>query len=257
LIYPLRGMAVSNPHFNKVSTEYDKGRVSEDIWFWAGEAELLAHLDSSSLVVDMGCGTGNYGLGIQARTHATAVGFDPSIGMLKQAKEKTPDFPVVQSVAENMPFRCDVFDLVYAAQVWHHIIDKQEAANECYRILKRGGAKIAHTIGHAQLNQKVVLKLFPEIKQSQLDVYPSDEAFKTYFRNAGFRLTEIYPYDMERYQSADELIEIAEKKLWSMFQPISQAGLERGVADLRKWKVEHGNEPIRNDEMITLFVGRK
>ncbi len=98
-------MAVSNPHFNKVSRDYDRGRVSEDIWFWAGEAEKLARLDEGSLVVDMGCGTGNYGLGIQARTGCTVVGFDPSIGMLKQAREKTPDFPVVQSVAEHIPFR--------------------------------------------------------------------------------------------------------------------------------------------------------
>ncbi len=42
-----------------------------------------------------------------------------------------------------------------------------------------------------------------------------------------------------------------------MFRPITQAGLEKGVAELKKWKKEHGDEPIRNDEMITLFVGRK
>jgi ubiquinone/menaquinone biosynthesis C-methylase UbiE len=250
-------MAVSNPHFNKVSCDYDRGRVSEDIWFWAGEAERLANLDSGSVVVDMGSGTGNYGIGIQARTHATVVGFDPSIGMLKQAWEKALSFPVVQSVAEHMPFRSDIFDLVYAAQVWHHVIDKQKAASECCRILKRGGTKIAHTIGHAQLNSKVVFRLFPEIKQSQLDVYPSDEAFCTYFRNAGFRLTEVYPYNMERYQLADEFIEIAEKKLWSMFRPISTEGLEKGVTDLRRWKIDRSDAPIRNDEMITLFVGRK
>ena len=250
-------MAVSNPHFNKVSMNYDRGRVSEDIWFWAGEAERLAHLDSGSLVIDMGCGTGNYGLGIRARTHATVVGFDPAIGMLKQAWEKTPDLPVLQSVAEHMPFRNDVFDLVYAAQVWHHVIDKQAAATECYLILRRGGAKIAHSISHSQLNSKVVFKFFPEIKKSQLDAYPSDEAFKIYFAKAGFHLTEVYPYNMERYQSADEFIEIAEKKLWSMFRPISKDGLEKGVADLMKWKAENGDAPIRNDEMITLFVGRK
>ena len=110
-------MAVSNPHFNKVSGNYDRGRVSEDIWFWVGESERIARLDADSLVIDMGCGTGNYGLGIQARTGCTVVGFDPSIGMLKQAREKMPDFPIVQSVAEHMPFRGGVFDLVYAAQV--------------------------------------------------------------------------------------------------------------------------------------------
>ena len=70
-------------------------------------------------------------------------------------------------------------------------------------------------------------------------------------------MTETYPYNVERYQSSDEFIEIAEKKLWSMFRPITQAGLEKGVAELKQWKKEHGNEPIRNDETITLFVGRK
>jgi ubiquinone/menaquinone biosynthesis C-methylase UbiE len=250
-------MAVSNPHFNNVSGHYDRGRVSEDIWFWAGEAEKLARLGEGSLIVDMGCGTGNYGLGIQFRTGCTVVGFDPSIGMLKQAREKTPGFPIVQSVAEHMPFRSDVFDLVYAAQVWHHVRGRQEAATECNRILRLGGTKIAHTIGHAQLNSKVVFRFFPEIKQGQLDAYPSDEAFQTFFGNAGFRETEIIPYNVERYQSADEFIVIAEKKLWSMFRPITQAGLEKGVAELKKWKKEHGSEPIRNDEMITLFVWRK
>ena len=53
------------------------------------------------------------------------------------------------------------------------------------------------------------------------------------------------------------LKEIAEGKLWSMFRPITKEGLESGIAMLRKWKLEHPNEPIRNDEMITLLVGRK
>jgi len=249
-------MAISNPHFNKVSGNYDRGRVSEDIWLWAGEAEKLARLDAGSLVMDMGCGTGNYGLGIAARTGCTVVGLDPSIGMRKQAREKTPDFPVVQALAEQMPLRGDVFDLVYAAQVWHHVRDRAQAAKECGRVLRKGGSKIAHTIGHAQLHEKVVFKFFPEIKQGQLDSYPSDEEFKTCFAAAGLK-TEMHPYLIERYQTADEFIEIAEGRLWSMFRPITKEGLEKGVAMLRKWKAEHPNEPIRNDEMITLFVGRK
>jgi ubiquinone/menaquinone biosynthesis C-methylase UbiE len=249
-------MAVSNPHFNKVSGTYDRGRVSEDIWFWAGEAEKLAKLNQGSMAVDMGCGTGNYGLGIATRTGCTVIGFDPSIGMLKQAHEKEPAFPVVQAVGEHMPYREGVFDLVYAAQVWHHVRDRAQAAKECGRVLKRGGTQVAHTIGHAQLHEKVVFKFFPEIKQGQLDAYPSDEEFKKAYANAGLK-TEIVPYLIERYQTADEFIEIAEGKLWSMFRPITKEGLERGVAMLKKWKQEHPNEPIRNDEMITLFVGRK
>ncbi len=115
---------------------------------------------------------------------------------------------------------------------------------------------MAHTIGHAQLREKVVFKFFPEIMQGQLDAYPSDEEFDTIYSAAGLRM-EKHPYLIERYQTADEFIEIAEGKLWSMFRPITKEGLEKGVAMLRKWKEEHPDTPIRNDEMITLFVGRK
>ncbi len=250
-------MAVSNPHFNAVSRDYDKGRVSEDILFWAGEAERLSGVSLGSLVVDMGCGTGNYGLGIRAQTGAVVVGFDPSEGMLRQAYEKTPDFPVVRAAAEKMPFRNGLFELSYAAQVWHHVRGRRDAARELHRIARSGGSHIAHTIGHSQIMDKVVFRFFPEIMAGQLAAYPSDEEFEEIFRLAGFTEFEKHPYTMERYQTPDEFIEIAEKRLWSMFRPITKEGLERGVAELREWKRTHNGEPIRNDEMITLFVARR
>jgi ubiquinone/menaquinone biosynthesis C-methylase UbiE len=246
-----------NREFNKVSRIYDKGRLSEDIAFWAIEAEKLAMLTSDSLVIDMGCGTGNYGLGIREMTGAVVVGFDPALGMLKQAKEKNPNFPVVRAAAEAMPFRSRVFDLVYAAQVWHHVQGRQKAADECFRVLKFGGTKIAHTIGHSQLHEKIIFKIFQEIKENQLRVYPSDDEFNTIFIKAGFKSVVLYPYVIERYQSTEELIEIAEKKLWSMFRPITQQGLENGVKLLRQWSIDHPGVDIRNDELITLFVARK
>jgi hypothetical protein len=62
----------------------------------------IARLDASSLVVDMGCGTGSYRLGIQARTGCTVVGFDEHRDA--EAARKTPDFPIVQAVGD-IPYR--------------------------------------------------------------------------------------------------------------------------------------------------------
>jgi len=250
-------MATSNPHFDAVSRDYDRGRVSEDILFWAREAERLSGVDAGSLIVDMGCGTGNYGLGIRAQTGAAVVGFDPSEGMLRQAHEKTPDLPVIRGAAENIPLRDRLFDLSYAAQVWHHVRGRGEAANELYRVARAGGCHIAHTIGHDQIRDKVVFTFFPEIMAGQLAAYPSDGEFERIFGDAGFAVVEKHPYTMERYQTPDEFIEIAEKRLWSMFRPISEEGLTRGVTMLEEWKQAHAGETIRNDEMITLFVARK
>ncbi|MCW3979495.1 MAG: hypothetical protein NWF12_07075, partial [Candidatus Bathyarchaeota archaeon] len=88
-------------------------------------------------------------------------------------------------------------------------------------------------------------------------VYPSMEDFGRYFGDAGFSSTEHHAYELERYQPASEFIEIARKKLWSMFRPISDEGLKRGVEKLRQFERDHPGQPVRNDETITLVVARK
>ncbi|MBN1683103.1 class I SAM-dependent methyltransferase [Candidatus Bathyarchaeota archaeon] len=247
----------SSNEFNKISQEYDKGRISEDILFWANEAVKIAKITDKSIIADMGCGTGNYGIGINEVTNSTVIGFDPVSGMLDQAMKKNSQIHFVRAVSEWMPFKDSIFDTIYAAQVWHHISGRQQSAKELYRVLKTNGIKIIHTISHDQLKIKTVFKFFPEILEGQLKAYPSDNELKNLFEKAGFRSFKAIHYEIERYQMADEFIEIAQKKLWSMFRPISQKGLEFGVLELIKWKNDTNNLPIRNDELITLFVAIK
>jgi ubiquinone/menaquinone biosynthesis C-methylase UbiE len=243
--------------FTNIAGEYDKGRSGENIQFWAEEAKRLTNVDEWSCVLDLGCGTGIYTLGLGESTSALMCGLDPSIGMLARAREKSSTVHWFNAVGENVPIRDGVFDCVFSSQVWHHIVERQGTANECGRILKEGGTVVIRTISHEQLRRKVVFRFFPEIQANQLRVYPSNEDFETYFRNVGFASTEHIAYEMERYQSAQEFIEVAQKKLWSMFRPISEEGLERGVDMLRLYEREHPGQPVRNDEMITLVVSRK
>jgi len=116
---------------------------------------------------------------------------------------------------------------------------------------------VIRTISHEQLRRKVVFEFFPEIMENQLRVYPSNEAFSRYFREAGFTSINFHAYELERYQEASLFIEVAQKKLWSMFRPISQEGLERRVNELRRHEATHPGQLIRNDESITLVVARK
>jgi ubiquinone/menaquinone biosynthesis C-methylase UbiE len=242
--------------FTKIAVDYDKGRRGEDVGFWAGEAERFGGLSSDSRVLDLGCGTGLYTVGIAERTFATVCGLDPAVGMLVQARLKSTGVHWFNAVGENLPLRPGFFDCVFSSQVWHHITDKQGTAHECCRVLK-AGVVIIRTISHEQLRKKVVFTYFPEILANQLKAYPSNEDFARYFGNAGFSNTEHYAYGLERYQAASEFIEVAQKKLWSMFRQISSRGLERGVEELRRFERENPGEMIRNDETITLVVARK
>jgi ubiquinone/menaquinone biosynthesis C-methylase UbiE len=185
------------------------------------------------------------------------LGMDPAVGMLGQAREKSRDVHWFNGIGEWLPVRDGLLDCVFSSQVWHHIQDRQGTADECGRALKSDGTVVIRTIGHRQLHEKVVFKYFPEIKQNQLDVYPSDEEFTGYFTKAGFKSVEFHEYSEERYQTVEEFIEIATKRLWSMFRPITDEGLLKGVAELRQYYEDTGGAPVRNDEMITLVVSRK
>jgi ubiquinone/menaquinone biosynthesis C-methylase UbiE len=243
--------------FTKVAGEYDKGRSSEDVELWAEETVRLADIGDGSLVLDLGCGTGIYTIGIGSHASACMCGLDPSVGMLRQAKGKTTSIHWFNAVGEWIPVRPGVFDCVFSSQVWHHIVDKQGTADECGRVLRLGGSVVIRTISHEQLRRKVVFEFFPEIMENQLRIYPSKADFDRYFGYAGFFSTEHHAYEMERYQSASEFIEIARKKLWSMFRPISEEGLEKGVEKLRQFERDNPGQPVRNDETITLVVVRK
>ena len=243
--------------FTKIAADYDKGRKGEDIGFWAGEAERFGGLGCGSRVLDLGCGTGLYTVGIAERTSASMCGLDPAVGMLGQARLKSSGVHWFNAVGESLPLRPGVFDCVFSSQVWHHITDKQGTAHECGRVLRGGGTVIIRTISHEQLREKVVFTYFPEILANQLRVYPSDEDFARYFGDAGFSSTDHHAYGLERHQAPSEFIEVAQKKLWSMFRPISREGLERGLEKLRRFERAHPGEKIRNDETITLVVARK
>jgi ubiquinone/menaquinone biosynthesis C-methylase UbiE len=246
----------SGKEFGKIANEYDKGRRGENIDLWGSETKQLADLDEDSIVLDLGCGTGLYTVGVGAEADCIMLGMDPVPDMLGKARDKSKSVHWFNGIGEWLPLRPNILDCIFSSQVWHHIVDKLGTADECGRTVKKNGYVVIRTIGHAQLHQKVVFHYFPEIKQNQLDVYPSNEEFTDYFTKAGFSEIDFHEYREERYQSVEEFVEIAEKKLWSMFRPISEEGLKKGVSKLWKYKENHNGAPVRNDELITLVVAK-
>jgi len=103
--------------------------------------KTVEHLQNGSMIIDIGCGSGSWGVRIATKGYVI-VGIDISRGMMKNAyrfaKDCREDFFGVCGDAENLPFR-DTFDGVFYGFSLHHIPKISSALQEAYRCLKSGG----------------------------------------------------------------------------------------------------------------------
>ncbi len=82
----------------------------------------------SDLLLDVGCGTAKY----LSLFSCKKIGIDPASELLKQA-----DVPVVQGVAERLPFSANSFDIVLSLTAIHNFDNAKLALNEMLRVARR------------------------------------------------------------------------------------------------------------------------
>lgn len=167
---------------------------------WANEKTYLQALikagdfKPSQLVLDVGTGTGIV-LHEIAPLVDEIIGLDISQAMLEHSNWQGNKFFVRRDIVDPF-FHEGVFDRVTARMVFHHIIGKtQEAANECYRVLKPGGKFL--------LSEGVPPT--PEVKEDYEKIFALKEERLTFMaedlinlmENAGFKNIQHYTYIMK------------------------------------------------------------
>ena len=126
--------------YDDIAPHYDKAMRPLDRWFLARlRATTLRYLPEGARILELGAGTGlNF---VFYPTHSVGVATEPSSGMLRIASEKNrPDkVRLVQSCAEQLPFKNGSFDAAFATLVFCSVAHPDEAFNELRRVVKPGG----------------------------------------------------------------------------------------------------------------------
>ena len=99
---------------------------------------VLENVFQTGKILDLGCGTGML-LGELAKRCELAVGVDSSHGMLKVARERGRDFPLVCADADYLPFPARCFDAVVSVTLLQNMPAPSKTVREMVRVLRPGG----------------------------------------------------------------------------------------------------------------------
>lgn len=186
--------------FEEIAANWDSWESPET--FQAMEKMVKRfNLPASSLILDIGCGTGNI---IQfmkkAQPKSYFMGIDYAFNMLKQAYLKISattntaltNHTLLCADATQSPFRNNCFERLICFSCFPHFQDKKAALREFYRLLKPNGLLyIAHISPSYEIN-----KLHNQINGTvKNDILPTATEMQELLQESCFSQISIYDND--------------------------------------------------------------
>jgi len=126
--------------YDSLAANYDKVIQPLERWFLNGlRKEAIASLPVGSRVLEIGAGTGQNFILYERNMHGVAT--EPSAEMLRIAtnKERPKDWNIVQSCAEELPFKAQTFDGALATLVICSVKSPEQVFAELRRVVRPGG----------------------------------------------------------------------------------------------------------------------
>ena len=113
-------------YYSQIAAGYEELHREEQLGKLKFVMERMPYQKTDKLL-DVGCGTGLSSLLFNCQK----VGIDPTFELLEQAKKR---MPVVQGIAEQLPFKDNSFDIVICLTALHNFTDPQRALLEMKRV---------------------------------------------------------------------------------------------------------------------------
>jgi demethylmenaquinone methyltransferase/2-methoxy-6-polyprenyl-1,4-benzoquinol methylase len=117
--------------------KWSRHRWSEDD-FRRIAGYLRPYVSSGGLLLDLGGGTGDLGLGVGRVLETEVIVADITPQMLRRVSPH-PSMSVRLTAAETLPFPSGHFDALLCSDAFHHFRDQGAAAREMCRVVRTGG----------------------------------------------------------------------------------------------------------------------
>lgn len=228
--------------YDRIGVGYDTTRSADPFIL----SRLLHHLApiQERLYLDLGCGTGNYTVAIQAAGVRIA-GIDLSRTMLARAREKRPTLALYNARAEALPFRAGSFAGATCTFVHHHMDDSVAAFREVHRVLAPGSRLVLFNSTVEQMRHYWLCEYFPN------SMAQAAASFERYEARDALAAANFVVRTTEPYVVTDELRDwfllCGKNRPERYLDPDVRAGISMFAGARDQTEIKRGVEELRND----------
>jgi len=252
MTYNYNVMSKSFNGFKKIASYYDNYHSAHNSFVELIRKEYK--VSDNSLIVDIGCGTGNETLNIYNKFRCNVYGIEPAKNMLEKAIGKSGKIIWLKGTAERIPVEDNSVDIITSFFSIHHFSDIYQAIKEYYRILKSSGKVFIFTISHNQMKKSFEYKFFPELLKYDISRIPSIEFIKDIFVKNGFKV-KIKVLEYETRKIDTNYIKMVKNRYRTGFQRLTERQILLGINRIEK--AISNNSDIIDRIMCSVLICKK
>jgi len=223
------------------------------IWMEA----FARHLPETRPLVwlDLGSGTGRMTPSLASVFDGPAHGVEPSEKMRAQAVVHAghPAVTYAAGSAEHIPLPDASCDAALLFFVWHHVADREGAAQELRRVVKPGGTLFVQANFSDRMPDVWWFRVMPEWRKIDAAQFRSEEEVKGDFTEAGWTLVSREVVTWLRSANLAEDFQRLRLRAVSAFEHMSQEVVEAGFARIEAALPSLGDGPQYETSEMLVF----
>lgn len=218
-----------------------------------------ASVTNNMKLLDLGCGTGFYTLGLAQRLDAQVTGADVSEDMLKiaMAKPGADKIKWVKEDASKLSFENESFDVVFMSSLLHHFDNPLDILEQCMRVLRPGGLLINQYGALEDILCDPDHKFFPDAVEVDVRRTPARLQLEYLFSSIGLSQVNSEKATYKLCGTAQERVDLVAEKYISVFHLINEMSFQRGLKELRAYAAANSFDPWLRELKITTTTGMK